>query len=152
MNMSISSEILQINQEIKKSCWTARPDAVFRNEKNLLPAIFWIKTNTKNACLSCLFWCQHSNFLRPASKQIRKTHVSRTVCMPLQVIIYKQPSERLAPLGINIVGSQLKISLPATEFDNLRINIELHSRTIKSVYSVHEICPWKYWIAVHGTA
>ena len=30
----------------------------------------------------------------------------------------------------------LKISLPATEFDNLRINIELHSRTIKSVHSV----------------
>ena len=35
-----------------------------------------------------------------------------------------------------IVGSQLKSSLPATEFDNLGINIELHSRTIESFHSV----------------
>ena len=35
-----------------------------------------------------------------------------------------------------IVGSPLKISLPATEFDNLWINIELHSKTIKSVHNV----------------
>ena len=44
--------------------------------------------------------------------------------------------DKLRLLCICILGSQLKNSLPATEFDNLVINIELHSRTIKSVHSV----------------
>ena len=42
---------------------------------------------------------------------------------------------RLSLQCLGIVGSLLKISLPATEFDNLWMNIELHSRTIKSVHS-----------------
>ena len=35
-----------------------------------------------------------------------------------------------------IVGSQLKSSLPATEFENLGINIELHNKTMKYFRSV----------------
>ena len=61
-------------------------------------------------------------------------------------VIITGPSTTVSRAGefcgsVVIVESQLKISLPATEFDNLRINIELHSRTIKSVHSVQEICP-----------
>ena len=46
----------------------------------------------------------------------------------------------------------LKISLPATEFDNLRIYIELHSRTIKSVHSVAIVVfhTTRYWWGLRG--
>ena len=44
-----------------------------------------------------------------------------------------------------IVRSPFKILLPTTEFDNLGINIELHSRTIKSVHSVLMKLSWNYW-------
>ena len=49
---------------------------------------------------------------------------------------FRSAYRKLHSVETAIVESQLQISLPATEFDNLEIDIELHSRIIKSVQSV----------------
>ena len=54
----------------------------------------------------------------------------------IRMKIQKDQSHIVIEKKMNIVGSQFKNLLPAAEFDNLGINIELHSRTIKSFHGV----------------
>ena len=88
---------------------------------NLSLSIVLLLANDTAHVLECLWFVNFHSWLDWRASSF----VSLQNFSPFSVII-----------RICIVRFQLKISLPATEFHNLGINIELHSRKIKYFHSV----------------